>query len=97
MTFFMPRSLARRDRGVDLGLFARDDDLAGGVEIGRLDVELRAQLVNLGAFLAHDRRHAAGGLLAGQLHEPAALGDDPQPGREIKHARRRCTRSPRRG
>jgi hypothetical protein len=42
--------------------------------------------VDLGAFLAYDRGHAADGLLAGQLHQPAALGDDLEAGREIKHA-----------
>ena len=76
--------LGGRDGGVDLRFFARDDDLAGRVEIRGLDVELAAQLGDLRALLADDRRHAAHRLLTRQLHKPAALGDDPEAGGEIK-------------
>lgn len=74
----MPQPRARRP-----STSRRRRDLAGGVEIGGLDAEVGAKLRDARALLAYDGGHAADGLLARLYHQPAALGDDLEAGREI--------------
>ncbi len=85
--FFDPAVLGGDDGGLDLGFLAGDDDLAGRVEIGGLDVEGGAEIIDRLALFAEDCGHGSGGLFAGELHEAASFGDDPEAGGEVKYAR----------
>ena len=68
---------------------ARDDDLARGVEVGRLDARLAAEVEDRLAGFTDDRRHRPRALLAGRLHETPPLGDDPDARCKVEDARGR--------
>src|SRR5262245_47663938 len=63
----------------DFLLLARDDDLAGSVQVSEIHIRFTTDLPHLCFLCADDRRHGAAGGVASLLHEQPASPHDPQP------------------
>ena len=81
--------LGRRHRFEDPGPVARDDDLAGAVEVGDIDIELLRDGRHLLRRAADKGRHRPLRPVARLLHEPSPFRHDLQAGLEIKGFGRR--------
>ena len=80
------------DGPIERGSLAGDDELLGRVRVGHADDAAGfargalAGALELGAVETVDRGHAARTMVAGLLHQPAALADQPQRVAEVQRA-----------
>jgi hypothetical protein len=81
------RGLGGGDGGLDFGLSPETMIWPGALKLAASMSNSRQSSATLARVLAHDGGHAAEALLAGHLHQPAALGHHAQTGGKIEHAR----------